>query len=517
MLFGAIDVGTNSIHLIVVECDSIYDTSRVVYKAREMVRLGSNDALERGRLAPKAMTRGVEAITRFVALARQRGAERIRAVATSAVREADNGSDFRTQVQAHTGIALEILEAPEEARLIHLGVASGFSIGDRTACIVDIGGGSTEVIVADGDRPYLLDSVKLGSLRLYDAFLRDALDAARAARGLNLYIRDALAPLMSRVRLYRLDVCIGTSGTIMGLAAIDAAERGIALRRVHGYSLERERLEDLQRRMLGMSEAERRKIPGMNPRRADIIVAGNAVLIAVLGQLAIDEIVICERALRDGIIVDLIARDRALAQQLGDKHVARLGVLEALGHKYGQLGAHERHVARLALRLFERLADVHGLAAADRDLLYAAALLHGTGRFIAESGRHKHSMYIIRSSVLDGWREDEQRLIALVARYYRKAMPKLTHPEFAVLEPAERERVEKLAALLRIADGLDVRRLGAVNDVSVRRENGRIVLGAQAEADVSGELAAAMLKADLFERVFDVRIAIEVVMAELRA
>jgi exopolyphosphatase/guanosine-5'-triphosphate,3'-diphosphate pyrophosphatase len=517
MLFGAIDVGTNSIHLVVVECDSLYDTSRVVYKAREMVRLGSNDALERGRLSAKAMARGVEAITRFVVAAQQRDAERIRAVATSAVREADNGIEFRALVEAQAGIALEILDATEEARLIHLGVASGFSIDDRTACIIDIGGGSTEFIVADGERPYLLDSVKLGSLRLYDAFLRDALDPSRAARGLNLYIRDALAPLMERVRLYRVDIAIGTSGTIMGLAAVDAAERGIVLRRVHGYSLTRARLEALQRRMLALTEAERRKIPGMNPRRADIIVAGNAVLIGALAQLGIDEIVVCERALRDGIIVDLIARDRALAQRLGDKHAARLEVLDTLGHKFGYLGPHERHVARLALRLFERLADVHALAPGDRDVLYAAALLHSIGRFIGQSGHHKHAAYIIRAAELTGWRDDERDRIALVARYYRKAMPKPTHPEFAGLAPAERERVAKLAALLRIADGLDARHAGTVNDIVVRRESGRIVIAAQAEADISGELAAAMLKADLFEHVFHVRVALEALTAEVRA
>jgi exopolyphosphatase/guanosine-5'-triphosphate,3'-diphosphate pyrophosphatase len=517
MLFGAIDVGTNSIHLIVVECDSIYDTSRVVYKAREMVRLGSNDALERGRLSSKAMMRGVEAITRFVGEARAHGAERIRAVATSAVREAANGVEFRALVEAQTGVTLEILDATEEARLIHLGVASGFAMNDRMACIIDIGGGSTEFIVADGERPHLLDSVKLGSLRLYDAFLRDALDPVRAARGLNLYIRDALAPLMARIRPFRLDLCIGTSGTIMGLAAIDAAERGLPLRRVHGYTLERARLEALQRRMLALNEVERRKLPGMNPRRADIIVAGNAVLIGALALLNLDELVVCERALRDGIIVDLIAGDRALAQRLGDKHSARLDVIDALGYKYDNLGAHERTVARLALRLFEKLADLHGLAPGDRDLLYAAALLHNVGLFIAQSGHHKHALYVIRASALAGWRDDERALLSLVARYHRKAMPKLTHPEFAVLDPAARERVEKLAALLRIACGLDARQLGLVNDVMVRRETGKITLVAQAETDISGELAAAMIKADLFERVFGVRIVLEASLAEVRA
>ncbi|MDB5026524.1 MAG: ppx, partial [Candidatus Eremiobacteraeota bacterium] len=182
MLFGAIDVGTNSIHLIVVELDAAFDTSRVVYKAREMVRLGSDDALESGRLSRKAMERGVEAIARFNEAAHARGARRVRAVATSAVRETENGTEFREMVQARTGLQLEILDGNEEARLIHLGVANGYPLYDRVACIIDIGGGSTEFVVADGERPYLVDSVKLGSLRLYDAFLRGAPDPVRAAR-----------------------------------------------------------------------------------------------------------------------------------------------------------------------------------------------------------------------------------------------------------------------------------------------------------------------------------------------
>ena len=505
MLFGAIDVGTNSIHLIVVEFDAAFDTSRVIYKAREMVRLGSEDARERGRLSRKAIARGVDAIAAFVTAAQERGAERIRIVATSAVREAENGADFRAQVEAQTGVTLEILEATEEARLIHLGVTSGVPIYDRLALIVDIGGGSTELIVADGDRPYLLDSVKLGSLRLYDQFMRDTASQPRAARSLNVHIREMLAPLIERVRRYRLDLCIGTSGTIMGLAALDAADRGIDLPRVHGYVLSRERLELLQARMLDLSEAERRKMPGMNPRRADIIVAGNAVLIAILTQLGLSEILVCERALRDGIIVDLVAQDRALAQKLGDERVRRLEALETLAHKYEHLGGHQRHVARL-----------HGLFAADRELLYAAALLHSLGRFVNESAPHKHSAYVIRNSVLDGWRRDELVLISQIARYYRKAMPKLTHPEFAELSPTDAERVEKLAALLRIADGLDSRHLGLVNDLTVRREEGRISIGAQAEAVITDELAAAQSKADLFERVFGIRVVIEAQILEVR-
>jgi exopolyphosphatase/guanosine-5'-triphosphate,3'-diphosphate pyrophosphatase len=513
VLFGAIDVGTNSIHLIVVEFDSTFDTTRVVYKDREMVRLGSDDALERGRLAPKAMVKGIDAISRFVAAAQSRGAERIRAVATSAVREADNGDEFRAQVEAQAGIPLEILSAQEEARLIHLGVANGFPIYDRLACIIDIGGGSTEFIVADGERPYLLDSVKLGSLRLYDRYLRGK-STQRGVRELDRHIRATLGPLADRVRRYRLDLLIGTSGTIMGLAAIDAAQRGLSVPNVHGYTVTRRRLEELQRQMLAMTESERRRMPGMNPRRSDIIVAGNAILIAALTQLGRDEIVVCERALRDGIIVDMASQDRALAERLGDERARRIEAIESLAHRYEHLSGHERSVGRLAIALFERLAGVHGLAPSDRDILYAAAILHSIGRFVAESANHKHAAYLIRNSVLPGWRDDERELTAQVARYYRKAMPKPTHPEFAALTPTDKHRVEALAAILRIADGLDTRELGGVLEVAVRREDGRIAFVAQAEGDVSGELGAAMFKADLFERTFGLRTVFESVVPE---
>jgi exopolyphosphatase/guanosine-5'-triphosphate,3'-diphosphate pyrophosphatase len=509
VLFGAIDVGTNSIHLIVVELDAAFDTSRVVYKAREMVRLGSDDALERGRLSRKAMDRGVEAIARFVEAAHARGAERIRAVATSAVRETENGGEFRDLVQQRTGLRLEILDGNEEARLIHLGVANGYPLYDRIACIIDIGGGSTEFVVADGDRPYLVDSVKLGSLRLYDAYLRGRPDQARAVRKLDAHVAEVLGPITERIRRYRLDLMLGTSGTIMGLASVDAAARGLALKRVHGYALSRARLEALQRQMLAMSEGERRRMEGMNPRRADIIVAGNAVLIAALALLGRDEVIVSERALRDGVVVDLAQRDRAVAQRFGDERATRLGTIENLAQHYEHLSGHQRTVAQLSLVLFERLAPLHGLAPADRDLLWAAAILHGIGRFVAESGRHKHAAYLIGNSLLTGWRDDERTLIAQIARYYRKSMPKPSHPDYAVLAPEDRRRVDILASLLRIADGLDTRHLAIVNDVSAVPGDGVVHITAQAEGDITGELDAAMEKADLFERTFGVRVALD--------
>ncbi len=203
-------------------------------------------------------------------------------------------------------------------------------------------------------------------------------------------------------------------------------------------------------------------MPGMNPRRADIIVAGNAVLIGALALLGRDELVVCERALRDGVVVDLAQRDRELAQRLGDERAERIEAVEAVARRYEHLGGHQRHVARLALVLFERLAPLHGLAPGDRDLLWAAAVLHGIGRFVADSGHHKHAAYLIRNTPLKGWTDDERELIAQIARYYRKAMPKPSHLEYVALASADRRRVDVLASLLRIADGFDILHLGTV-------------------------------------------------------
>jgi exopolyphosphatase/guanosine-5'-triphosphate,3'-diphosphate pyrophosphatase len=502
MLFGAIDVGTNSIHLIVVDVDERYGTTRVLYKAREMVRLGAGDLFERGRLGHAALSRGVDAMERFAAAARSRGVENLRAVATSAVREAENGQEFVDAVRERSGIDVQVLTDIEEARLIALGVAHGYPIYDRLACIVDIGGGSTEFIVADGRRTYLLESVKLGSLRMYDAYLRDAPRSGYAYAKMEERIAQTLAPVVDRLRNHTFDLVIGTSGTIMGLAALDAGERGIQQPRIHGYRLDRERLRTLQMRMRALDESERKRMPGMNPRRADIIVAGNAILIAALDMLDARALVVCERALREGLVVETVAQRGSGAVAVADDRARRRDTVEALAQKYGSAGVHERTVARLALSLFTELAEVHKLPVDDGELLYAAAVLHDIGHFVAKSGHHKHGAYIIRGTPLEGWRDEERESIAAVVRYHRKSMPKPSHADFAALGTRERYRVSALAALLRIAEGLDSRHLGVVMNVAVEKKAGMVLIRAQADEPVTGELAVATMRADLFERTF---------------
>ncbi len=508
MLFGAIDIGTNSIHLIVVEFEEGLASARVVYKAREMVRLGSGDSLARGELDPQSIERGVAAIARFVDSARARGVEHIRAVATSAVREASNAERFVRAVEQVTGVRVEVLGELDEARLIYEGVAGGFPIYDRTVAIVDIGGGSTELIVADAHRPYALESVRLGSLRIYDAFLRGRDDQRRAAGPMVEEIRRVLAPVLARLTEYRYDVVVGTSGTVMGLAALDAHAHGQPVSRVHGYELRLDRLRELQTAMLAMNEAQRKRMPGMNARRADIIVAGNAILIETLAGLRAEALIVSERALRDGVVAEFIESERK-SDVLLDPTTRRRRAIEMLAKRYQSGGMHERQVASLALLLFDRLSVLHGLESPDRELLYAAAIAHDIGRYVNPSAHHKHGAYLIRNSPLAEWLPEELQIVASVVRYHRKALPKPTHFEVVTATPEERRRIEALASLLRIADGLDARHLGVVYGLEIEWRSRTLVISVQADQDVSSELAGATFKADLFERTFGTRIQFE--------
>ncbi|MBC5801960.1 MAG: Ppx/GppA family phosphatase [Candidatus Eremiobacteraeota bacterium] len=500
-------MGTNSIHLIVVELDPHYGTARTVLKTREMVRLGAGDALARGHLGKKAVARGVAAIARFAEAARAAGAGDVRAVATSAVREASNRDEFVAAVRAASGVTLEILNDVEEARLIHLGVSRGFPLGGRLACIFDIGGGSTEFIIGDAARSYYLHSVRLGSLRLFERYLAEG--AAGGYGALEAHVRTELAPVAAALGEYGFDVLIGTSGTLMGLAALDAADAGLALQRVHGYVLRVDRLRTLQRTMLRLMPAERRRLPGMNPRRSDIIVAGTAIAIALAEALGRDEIVVSERALREGLVVDYLERNIALARTLGDERTRRFDAAHALARRFDGNGVHESHVGTLALQLFDGLVELHRFEPADRDLLFAAALVHDVGRAIAASAHHKHGAYIVRNALTPGWRPEEIELMATLVRYHRKSLPKPTHVEWANASPLARTKIEGLAAMLRVADGLDRRHIGAVESLDVRVEAAEIIVRIQAFGEAEPEIEGARYKAEMFERAFGRRLRFE--------
>lgn len=514
-VLAAIDIGTNSIHLILVEVDESTGATHPLRKEREMVRLGAGEALKKRRIGRKAFTRGVEAIARFAVVAREARADEIRAVATSAVREALNGREFVEAVQAASGVEVRIISGADEARLIQLGVSRGYPLHGRVACIVDVGGGSTEIIVADAERPRFLRSVRLGSLRLYEEFLagHDPVDP-NDYRRLQRHVERALRPLGRSLREYGYDVVIATSGTALGLAGADAAARGLPAGRVHGYELTAARLRTLQRSLLRMTVAQRRRLPGMSPRRADIVVAGAAVLIGVLELLGRTALVVCDRALREGLVAEFLDERLERASQSGDPRAVRAEAVQEFATRFGAGGEHERTVLSLALSLFDQTRSLHHLDALDRELLYAAAMLHDVGCYLADSSHHKHSAYLIRNADLRGWTPGELMIVSAVARYHRRSMPKDRHPEFALLSPEVRDRVAKLAGILRVADALDVRELGVVAAVRATDRGGALELEAEAAQVIDAELEAVRGKSDLLAAALGMRVTVRALPVE---
>jgi exopolyphosphatase/guanosine-5'-triphosphate,3'-diphosphate pyrophosphatase len=231
-------------------------------------------------------------------------------------------------------------------------------------------------------------------------------------------------------------------------------------------------------------------------------------------MLGREELVVSERALREGIVVDYLERNIAVARKLGDERTRRFDEAHALARRFGQMGIHENHVAALALQIFDGLRDLHRFEPADRDVLFAAALLHDAGRAIAASGHHKHGAYIVRNAGLPGWRSEEIELIAAVVRYHRKSPPKPTHPEWADASPATRAKIEGLAAILRIADGLDRRHLGVVSNVTIESGPGEVRFKLDASQDVSDEIAGAIFKSDVFEHTFGTTVSFQATIRE---
>jgi|SRR5579872_763369 len=511
-VLAAIDIGTNSIHLVLVEIDEATGSTHQFRKEREMVRLGAGEALRKRRIGRKAFARGVEAIVRFAGTAREAGAEEILAVATSAVREATNGREFVDRVRAVSGVDVRIISGAEEARLIQLGVSRGYPLHERVACIVDIGGGSTELIVADAERPRLLRSVRLGSLRLYEEFLAgsDPVDP-NDYRRLQRHIERTLRPVVRTLRDYGFDLLMATSGTALGLAGADAAAAGLPAGRVNGYELTATRLRALQRSLLRMTVAQRRRVPGMNARRADIIVAGAAVIIGIMQMLERESMIVCDRGLREGLVVSFLEERLERASLAGDTHAMRAEAVHEFAERFGAGGEHGRTVAALALELFDQLQGVHGLGVAEREILYAAAMLHDVGRYLAASSHHKHSAYLIRNADLRGWTAGELMLVSAVARYHRRSMPKERHIEFAPLSPEARDRVAKLAGILRVADGLDARKLGIVAAVRAKAAAGVLNVEAEAAHEIDPELEAARAKSDLLAASLGMPVAVHAV------
>ncbi|MEW5982220.1 MAG: Ppx/GppA phosphatase family protein [Acidobacteriota bacterium] len=487
MLLAAIDIGTNSIHMIIVRiaADGSFE---VVGREKDMVRLGAG-GLEGRALTAGAMQAALQTLSRFKRLAESRGVDDIVAAATSAVREARNGGDLLRSIQDETGVRAQVITGTAEARLIHRAAVHGIDLGNAPAIVVDIGGGSTEVTLGSATGAQQARSFRLGVIRLTERFIKDDPPSAGDHRRLLRHIRGELGDYLKGLAKSGYGRVIGTSGTILSLGslALGASPPGTGMglhhRRVGAKALKRLRAE-----LAGLPLERRLQLPGLDPRRADLIVAGSLLLGVILDQLGATELTLCEMSLREALVLDFIRRNRLHIERVDRfPDIRRRSVVE-LAQRCFVLTDHTQQVARLALELFDQTRGEHGLDERAREWLEMASLLHDTGEHISYEKHHRHSYYLIKNGDLRGFEPEEVEVIALVARYHRRAKPKKDHPGFGPLPRSLRRAVRWLSAMLRVAEALDRSRGQLVRDIQVDRDAAGWVVRLDSRADVELEI-----------------------------
>ena len=435
---------------------------RIVDEMRASPRLGAG-LTDGGALAEDAMRAAVEKVAHMVMLARQIGASKIEAVATSAVRDASNATAFVDLVREQTGINVRVLSGHEEALLSFRSALAHFDLAEGRAAVMDIGGGSLELALSVDGLLERLESFPFGSLRLTEQFLTEPI-RRRQVRKLRKHVREALRAKL-RARDWRRAQLIGSGGTFTTLAAIALARQEITTAEtVHGTRVARSELEHILEALQDMSLEERRAVPGLSVARADIIVAGLAVAAEVMARLDAPELLVSAYGIREGLLLET-ARVTPPPAGTGD---TRERSVQRLAETCRFEERHSRHVQTLALQLFDALGDRLGCTPRDRALLSDAALLHDIGYHISYSKHNKHSYYLIVHAELLGMTPGEQVIVANVARYHRGSPPKKKQRNFAALDKEMRARIKRLAAILRVADGFDRGHVSAVARVKTR-------------------------------------------------
>lgn len=464
-LIAAIDVGTNSFHMVIASV-STRGVLRVHSRNKEMVRLGSS-ASDMKKLSEEAVARGVQTLKRFATEAAQHGAH-IRAVATSAVREALNRDEFVRHVEQETGIDIEVISGVEEGRLIYVGAVHSLPILAKRTLVIDIGGGSTETVIGYQGEVAFVDSAKLGHIRMTRRFFPDETITEKQLEACRAAIRGEWATVFQSIIAHGFEMAVGCSGTIMAVASMALAANGKRIpESLNAMHFEGAELLAVIESIANASTQEARlALAGMDPKRADVITAGALILEQAILGLNIQELSISGYALREGIVYDTIQKQRDIEEY---HHLSRLRYqsVDHLCDLYKVHRPHAEHVKNLCLKLFDDLQQLHNYGDRERELLEASALLHDVGYHIAADQHHKHSEYIIRNSAMPGFTNDETELIASIARYHRKSHPKKKHLGFVALSEEDQHLVSVLASILRIGEGLDRRQQQIVQSVRV--------------------------------------------------
>jgi len=486
---AAIDIGTNSVHMIVVRIrpDGSFE---VIDREKEMVRLGAG-GLDGRALTPAAVQAALQALVKFKRLADSYGVDDVVAAATSATREAENGGDFLDAIVERTGVRARVITGREEARLIHLAAVYGSNLGGGAGVVIDIGGGSTEITLGPASEPRLARSFKVGVIRLSERFVTSDPLSRRDERRLERHLRRELGPYLAQVARHRVTRVIGTSGTILslGLLALHEADRE-PLPDVRNVRVPAKAISRLRKTLLALDQRERLELPGLDPRRADLSVAGVVLLDTILDLLGTEEITLSDLALREGLVLDYIQRNRAhIAHTDHYPDIRRRSVIE-LAERSNYLPEHAQQVARLALQVFDQTRARHGLGPREREWLEFAALLHDIGMHISYEGHHKHSQYLIRHGDLRGFAPEEVEILGLLARYHRRGVPRKSDEAFAALARPQRDAVRALSACLTLAEGLDRSHARLVKSLRIERRAGATVVKVQPMGDAELEVWA---------------------------
>ncbi len=493
---AAIDIGTSSVHLAIARPVE-GGNPELLLREKLPVRLGSG-ASDMKTLDPEAVDRAIVALQSFRSLADAHNAT-IHAVATSAVREANDASAFLERASNEAGIDIAVIAGVEEARLIHLGALGAVPIANTAHLVIDIGGGSTEFIVGHGMEPKLLRSLKMGHVRTSNRFFPDGVVDLDAVGECRSWLRSFLARIAVDAKAAGFEQVVGCSGTFETVAAIARQHRTGDPSETTG-EITRAAVDAVIAEILATPNPEdRRAIGGLDDHRADTIIAGALIVEALMDSLDFETFTVSPAALREGLLLDRLDEQHPNTDGLLHLSSIRASSVRFVAERYGENITHARQATDVALQLFDSTVDHHGYGRFERDVLEAASMLHNIGRFVGHGAHHRHSYYLIRNSEhLAGFHAHETRLIALVARYHRKSAPKPEHSEFAKLREGDQQLVRVLAGMLRIGIALDRTYRTAAGDVSVDVRANTIVLSVRGEG-IELELYAANERKSLLE------------------
>lgn len=499
--FAAVDIGSNSVRLKIAKV--VRGRLQTLHQDREVTRLGESVFAD-GSLDPQAMSLTIKVLQRFHRAVQSYAADRVRVVATAALRDSRNSRAFLDWVRSATGWKTEIITGLEEGRLIHLGILSSARIANKCALLIDLGGGSCELTLTVSGHIEDMVSLPIGAVRLTQTFMQHDPPKKNELEQMRGFVQREISRIQKRIREAKVQTAIATSGTPAALSGLfEAKVRGYDESKPHTvpHPAVSKILKDLAKRNL----EQRRALPGIGPRRAEIIIAGAMVFAELMDMCSLRNFRYLPLGLRDGLLAQMLADygdSSAMKERVeSERHDALLAVAK----HYGADLAFSQRIRDLTMQIFHRLQSVHRLPPQYADWLEAAAMLHEVGSYINRSGRRRHTHYIIAQSELFGYTMAQRRIIAAIARYVGNSLPAASDAVLQMVPRADQAQVPKAVALLRLARALDQGRRGTVRELHLRiHQDGpvRLFLTPASSEGVELELWAVEQERAYFKSVF---------------